>query len=68
MEKEDPENGAAGTTAQKPRWEGPEESRPSGYLPAKDNPEEDRDANDENLNDPDRNTLADAGKTGSDAQ
>lgn len=39
-----PRDGAPGTTEQSPRWEGPEESRPRGYLPAKDEPDEDRDA------------------------
>lgn len=58
-----PKPGPAGTTAQSPRWEGPEESRPRGYLPAEDDPETDRDANGENLSDPDRSTLMDAGKT-----
>jgi len=37
-----PKDGAPGTTDQSPRWEGPEESRPRGYLPAKDNPDSDR--------------------------
>lgn len=50
----------AGTVDQKPRWEGPEESRPSGYLPAVDDPETDRDAAGENLADPDRKNLGDA--------
>ena len=35
---------ATGTSDQKPRWEGPPENRPRGYLPAKDNPEIDPDA------------------------
>lgn len=38
--------GAPGTTDQWPRWEGPEENRPSGYLPAKDNPEADGESED----------------------
>tara|TARA_R110002020_G_scaffold25060_6_gene81606 strand:+ start:6926 stop:7078 length:153 start_codon:yes stop_codon:yes gene_type:complete len=42
MSKNTPKSGPAGTTDQRPRWEGPEESRPSGYLPAKDDPEDDR--------------------------
>ncbi|WP_082549895.1 hypothetical protein [Mesorhizobium sp. Root157] len=41
----------AGTTDQKPRWEGPPENRPRGYLPAVDDPETDRDAAGENLRD-----------------
>lgn len=55
-----PRDGKPGTTDQSPRWEGPEETRPAGYLPAVDNPAEDRDAAGENLNDPDRRTLGDA--------
>ncbi len=37
-------NGPAGTTEQKPRWEGPPENRPRGYLPAKDDPHTNPDA------------------------
>ena len=44
MEQETPKDGPAGTTDQAPRWEGPEETRPRGYLPAEDDPENDRDA------------------------
>jgi len=33
--------GAAGTTDQSPRWEGPEQTRPRGFLPAVDNPDQD---------------------------
>ncbi|MBD0413982.1 hypothetical protein ICI42_04880 [Tianweitania sp. Rool2] len=54
--------GAPGTTDQRPRWEGPEETRPRGYLPAKDNPDEDRDAAGENLKDPERSGVSDAFK------
>lgn len=54
--------GAPGTTEQKPRWEGPPESRPWGYLPAKDDPATDRDAAGENLKDPQKRTLGDAMK------
>ena len=63
MKQKTPKPGPAGTTDQAPRWEGPEETRPRGYLPAIDNPETDRDATGENLNDPDRNKVTDAGKT-----
>lgn len=52
--------GAPGTTEQRPTWEGPPENRPAGYLPAEDNPERDRDASGENLQDPDRSDLSDA--------
>lgn len=60
MADEKPRDGAPGTTDQWPRWEGPEENRPRGYLPAKDDPETDRDAADENLRDPKRKNLGDA--------
>lgn len=63
MEQDTPKPGPAGTTDQSPRWEGPEETRPRGYLPAVDDPDNDRDANGENLKDPERNTGTDAGKT-----
>jgi hypothetical protein len=36
-----PRDGAPGTTDQSPRWEGPEATRPRGYLPAKDDPNKD---------------------------
>lgn len=58
-----PKSGPAGTTEQSPRWEGPKETRPGGYLPAEDDPDTDRDAAGENLKDPERNNLADIGKT-----
>lgn len=57
-----PRDGAPGTTDQSPRWEGPEETRPRGYLPAKDNPDVDRDAVGENNRD-ERNRPSDALKT-----
>lgn len=63
MTIETPRDGAPGTTDQSPRWEGPEASRPRGYLPAKDDPEHDRDALDENLRDPRKRDLSDALKT-----
>lgn len=52
--------GEPGTTDQRPRWEGPPENRPRGYLPANDDPARDRDAAGENLADPDRSDLSDA--------
>jgi hypothetical protein len=58
-----PKDGQAGTTDQSPRWEGPAENRPSGYLPAKDNPDADRDAVGENLQDPRKRNLSDSIKT-----
>ena len=36
--------GAPGTTDQWPRWEGPQENRPRGYLPSKDDPEAELDS------------------------
>lgn len=57
-----PRSGAPGTTDQSPRWEGPEETRPRGYLPAKDDPDTDRDAVGENNQDPSREKISDAGK------
>ncbi|RDJ03253.1 hypothetical protein [Rhizobium grahamii] len=47
-----PKDGTPGTTDQSPRWEGPEENRPRGYLPAKDDPDSARDANGESNADP----------------
>jgi len=58
-----PKDGAPGTTEQSPRWEGPEENRPRGYLPAKDDPEVDRDAVGENLRDPRKRDVSDGMKT-----
>jgi hypothetical protein len=58
-----PKDGAPGTTEQSPRWEGPEETRPRGYLPAKDNPDVDRDAVAENLQDPRKRNVSDGMKT-----
>jgi hypothetical protein len=58
-----PKDGKPGTTDQWPRWEGPPENRPRGYLPAKDDPANDPDAAGETLKDPERDDLSDAGKT-----
>ena len=63
MDLKKPKDGAPGTTEQSPRWEGPEETRPRGYLPAKDDPEIDRDAVGENLQDPRKRKVSDALKT-----
>jgi len=38
MAPNEPRDGKPGTTDQFPRWEGPEENRPAGYLPAEDSP------------------------------
>ena len=56
-------NGAPGTTDQWPRWEGPQQNQPRGYLKAKDDPSRDRDAVGENLEDPRKTDLGDAMKT-----
>ncbi|WP_075293298.1 hypothetical protein [Pararhizobium arenae] len=58
-----PRDGAAGTTDQSPRWEGPEATRPRGYLPAKDDPDENQDAVGETNKDPERSKVSDALKT-----
>ena len=63
-----PKDGKPGTTDQSPRWEGPEENRPRGYLPAKDNPDVDRDAVGENLQEPRKRDLSDALKTREDVE
>lgn len=55
-----PETAEPGTIDQRPRWEGPPENRPAGYLPAEDDPSEARDAAGESLKDPDRSSLSDA--------
>lgn len=66
MTMDTPKDGKPGTTHQSPRWEGPQENRPRGYLPAKDDPDVDRDAVGENLKDPQKHDLGDALKTRSD--
>ena len=63
MSIQKPKDGPSGTTEQSPRGEGPEESRPAGYLPARDHPDKDRDAVGENNADPSRNKLSDSLKT-----
>ncbi|MDG4889424.1 hypothetical protein [Mesorhizobium sp. WSM4887] len=58
-----PRTGRPGTSDQWPRWEGPKANRPRGYLPAKDDPDKDRDAAGENNQDPEQSDLGDAVKT-----
>jgi hypothetical protein len=58
-----PKDGAPGTTDQSPRWEGPQENTPRGYMPAKDNPDKHRDANGESNSDPEVKKVSDAFKT-----
>ncbi|BCM18887.1 hypothetical protein [Mesorhizobium sp. J8] len=57
-----PNTGRPGTSDQWPRWEGPKANKPRGYLPAKDDPDEDRDAAGENNKDPERSDLSDVAK------
>ena len=63
MASNSPKDGAPGTTDQSPRWEGPQGTKPSGYLPAKDDPEKARDAHGENLNHPKVKKVSAAMKT-----
>lgn len=51
------EDGEPGTVDQKPRWEGPPETRPRGYRPAKDDPAKDPDAAGETLENPERDDI-----------
>lgn len=57
-----PHPGRPGTSDQWPRWEGPKANKPRGYLPAKDDPDENRDAAGENNKDPERSDLGDVAK------
>lgn len=68
MSNDTPKSGPAGTTDQWPRWEGPQENTPRGYMPAKDDPECDRDAVGENNQDPRRRDTSDAMKTKGDEE
>ncbi|EGL62425.1 hypothetical protein AGRO_4897 [Agrobacterium sp. ATCC 31749] len=63
MTNNSPRDGAPGTTDQSPRWEGPKETRPRGYMKPADDPEHDRDAVGENLKDPRKKRVSDAMKT-----
>lgn len=55
-----PKDGAPGTTDESPRWEGPEETRPRGYLPAKDDRDPERKAVGEIDRSPQRRRQSDA--------
>lgn len=55
--------GQPGTTDQLPRWEGPPENRPRGYLPALDDPIKTPDAAGETLKSPDRKDVGDVAHT-----
>ncbi len=50
------------TTDELPRWEGPQSTRPSSYLPAADDPDRATDANGETNAAPERAKVSDAGK------
>jgi len=52
MAMKTPKDGAPRTTEQSPRWEGPKEKTPRGYMPAKDDSHKTRDANGETNPDP----------------
>lgn len=62
MTLKSPKPGAPGTTDQSPRWEGAQENRPRGYLPAKDDPDTARDANGETETNPEKKKISDAFK------
>lgn len=61
-----PKDGAPGTTDQSPRWEGPQENTPRGYMPARDDPDKARDAAGETNSKPAKRNLSDAFKTNED--
>ncbi|MFS2039893.1 hypothetical protein [Agrobacterium tumefaciens] len=63
MTNNSPRGGAPGTTDQSPRWEGPKETRPSGYMEPLDDPEQDREAVGENVKNPRKKRVSDAMKT-----
>jgi hypothetical protein len=54
-----PKDGAPGTTDQSPRWEGPQETTPRAYMPAKDNSDKDQDAKGETNLDPKVKNISD---------
>jgi hypothetical protein len=58
-----PSDGAPGTTDQSPRWEGPKENKPRGYMKAKDDPDWDEDAVGETNAKPQKTGVSDALKT-----
>ena len=63
MTNNSPRGGAPGITDQSPRWEGPKETRPSGYMEPLDDPEHDREAVGENVKNPRKKRVSDAMKT-----
>lgn len=63
MTNNSPRGGAPGTTDQSPRWEGPKETRPSGYMEPLDDPEHDREAVGENVKNQRKKRVSDAMKT-----
>jgi hypothetical protein len=54
---------APGTSEERPRWEGPPETRPRGYDPATDDPDRTPDAAGETNAEPSRENLGDVTKT-----
>lgn len=58
-----PSDGAPGTTDQSPRWEGPQENKPRGYMKPKDDPDRDEDAVGETNANPQKTSVSDALKT-----
>lgn len=58
-----PSDGAPGMTDQSPRWEGPQENKPRGYMKAKDDPDRDEDAVGETNANPQKTSVSDALKT-----
>jgi hypothetical protein len=63
MAKNLPKNGAPGRTDQSPRWEGPQENTPRGFMQAKDNLDRDQDANRESNSDREVKKVSDAFRT-----
>ena len=63
LREADRRQGDEGSTDQRPRWEGPPENRPRGYLPAIDDPARNKDAAGDSLTDPVKSDLSDAFKT-----
>ena len=59
LRESDRRQGDEGTTDQRPRWEGPPQNRPRGYLPAVDDPARDKDAAGESFSDPVRPVRSD---------
>ncbi|MBB3318267.1 MULTISPECIES: hypothetical protein [unclassified Rhizobium] len=63
-----PKDGTPGTTDQSPRWEGPRENKPRGYLPAKDDPDKTPDSQGETNANPRVKNLSDGLKQRGDSE